>query len=121
MADARTRRAWERVHDFALSLPGAWEDHPWDEVVIKIPNKKIFVFMGRPDGDDLGIGVKLTDSHAHALTTPNAAPSGYGLGKAGWVGVRINGNAVDLLEDWVEESYRNVATKTLIKELDART
>jgi predicted DNA-binding protein (MmcQ/YjbR family) len=67
------------------------------------------------------MGVKLTDSHEHALSTPDAEPSGYGLGKAGWVQVKLKGAAPDVLEDWIEESYRNIATKTLVKELDARS
>jgi predicted DNA-binding protein (MmcQ/YjbR family) len=121
VADARTKKAWARLHAFALSLPAAWEDHPWGETVVKIPNKKIFVFLGMPDGDEPSMGVKLTDSHEHALSMPEAEPSGYGLGKAGWVRVWLKGVDVELLEDWIEESYRNVATKTLIKELDART
>ena len=120
MADAKTRKAWARLHEFALGLPGAWEDHPWGETVIKVPNKKIFVFLGLPESVDPGMGVKLTESHEHALSMPGNEPSGYGLGKAGWVRVRFKGVDVDLLQDWVEESYRNVATKTLIKELDGR-
>ncbi|MEN3272388.1 MAG: hypothetical protein V7636_1149 [Actinomycetota bacterium] len=122
MADARTKKTWARLHAFALALPGAWEDHPWDEVVVKVPNKKIFVFLGRPETEgDLGMSVKLTESHDHALSSPGAEPTGYGMGKAGWVSVKLRGTAADVLEDWIEESYRNVATKRLIKELDART
>jgi predicted DNA-binding protein (MmcQ/YjbR family) len=121
VADAQTTKTWARLHAFALGLPGAWEDHPWGETVIKVPNKKIFVFLGMPDSDTPGMAVKLTDSHEHALSMHDAEPSGYGLGKAGWVRVSFPGIDVDLLEDWIEESYRNVATKTLIKELDART
>ena len=114
--------AWRALKKHAAEKPGAWEDHPWDETVIKVPNKKIFVFLGRPDsGGDLGMSVKLTESHDHALSSPGAEPTGYGMGKAGWVSVKLKGTAADVLEDWVEESYRNVATKTLIKELDART
>ena len=116
-----TKKTWARVHAFALGLPGAWEDHPWGETVVKVPNKKIFVFLGTPDGDDPGMGVKLTESRDHALSMPDAQPSGYGLGKAGWVNLRFKGvSDIGLLEDWVEESYRNVATKKLIAELDAR-
>ena len=112
--------SWEAVHSFALGLPGAWEDHPWGEVVAKV-GKKVFVFLGTPDREDPGMGVKLTDSHEHALSVPGAAPSGYGLGKAGWVSVPLGGvDDVELLCDWVEESYRNVATKKLIAELDGR-
>jgi predicted DNA-binding protein (MmcQ/YjbR family) len=112
---------WNAVHEFALGLPGAWEDHPWDETVAKV-GKKVFVFMGDPDSRPGGITVKLTDSHGHALSVDGAEPSGYGLGKAGWVSVPLAGPASDpdLVCDWVEESYRNIATKKLIKELDER-
>lgn len=108
---------WQRVRQFALGLPGAWEDFPWGEVVVKV-NKKVFVFLGQEAGDDPGMSVKLTDSHEHALACPGAAPTGYGLGKAGWVSVPFGDLEVDLLQDWVEESYRNVATKKLISQLD---
>ena len=110
-------KAWRRLRDFALTLPGAWEDFPWGEVVVKV-NKKVFVFMGTEGSDNPGLSVKLTDSHEHALSVEGAAPTGYGLGKAGWVSVPLSAADADLLEDWIEESYRNVATKTLIRQLD---
>ncbi|MHC5705085.1 MmcQ/YjbR family DNA-binding protein [Streptomyces tirandamycinicus] len=115
---------WEKVRSFALGLPGAGEEFPWGDTVVKV-NKKIFVFLGVTDGSHpLGVGVKLTDevSHAHALSCPGAEPSGYGLGKAGWVRVPLAGEgapAAELLCDWVEESYRTIAPKKLIAELDA--
>jgi predicted DNA-binding protein (MmcQ/YjbR family) len=81
--------------------------------------KKIFVFLG--DGSDRGgVTVKLRESQDQALAAPGAQPSGYGLGKAGWVSVPFRGGspAAGLLCDWVEESYRLVAPKKLIRELD---
>lgn len=105
----------DAVLRFALGLPGAWEDHPWDETVVKV-GKKIFVFLG---GDER-MAVKLTDSHDHAMSIDGAEPSGYGLGKAGWVSVPYGPVPADLLCDWVEESYRTIAGKRLIAELDAR-
>ncbi|MEU5996457.1 MmcQ/YjbR family DNA-binding protein [Streptomyces sp. NPDC047197] len=117
---------WERVRDFALGMPGAVEEFPWGESVAKV-NKKVFVFLGTDDGSyPLGITVKLTDeaAHAHALTAPGAEPAGYGLGKAGWVRVPLEERgapAADLLCDWVEESYRTIATKKLVAELDTRS
>ena len=117
---ARTTGAktkWKALHQAALAYPGAWEDHPWGEVVVKV-NKKVFVFMGLPDADPVRITVKLTESHDHALSIPDAVPAGYGLGKAGWVFLPIAPIEQDLLEDWMEESYRNVAPKKLIAELD---
>jgi predicted DNA-binding protein (MmcQ/YjbR family) len=113
-----TRR---RILAFALSLPGAYEDHPWDEDVAKV-GKKVFVFLGVPDSDRIGMTVKLRESHDHALSVPGAAPTGYGLGKSGWVDVPFADATppLDVLKDWVEESYRLVAPKKLIAELDGR-
>ena len=45
---------------------------------------------------------------------------GYGLGRAGWVTVPLLRTTPPLgvLKDWVEESYRRVAPKRLVTELD---
>ncbi|WP_327399875.1 MmcQ/YjbR family DNA-binding protein [Streptomyces sp. NBC_01288] len=112
-----------KVREFALGLPGAVEEFPWGETVAKA-NKKVFVFLGVDDGSHPpGMTVKLTDeaAHAHALTAPGAQPAGYGLGKAGWVHLPLaerGAPAAELLCDWVEESYRAIAPKRLIAELD---
>ena len=97
---------------FALTLPEAWEDHPWDETVVKV-RTKIFVFLGTER-----ITVKLEESHEHALSIEGAAPTGYGLGRAGWVTVPIADVPLDVLHDWVEDSYRIVAPKRLVARLD---
>ncbi|MEV5320377.1 MmcQ/YjbR family DNA-binding protein [Streptomyces sp. NPDC052687] len=122
---ASALRKWEKVREFALALPGAAEEFPWGESVAKV-NNKVFVFLGVDDGSHpLGVTVKLTDgtAHAHALTAPGAEPAGYGLGRAGWVSVPLEPKGsppAELLCDWVEESYRAVAPKRLIADLDAR-
>ena len=107
------------VLKFALSLPGAWEDHPWEETVVKV-GKKIFVFLGGPGST--GMGVKLAESLPGALGVKDASPMAYGLGKWGWVNVPFGKDAppVAVLKDWVEESYRRIAGKRLVAELDAR-
>ena len=80
---------------------------------------KIFVFLGGPSSRRMT--VKLEESHAHALSIEGAEPTGYGLGASGWVTVplRAPGVSLGLLRDWVEESYRIVAPKGLVAELDA--
>jgi predicted DNA-binding protein (MmcQ/YjbR family) len=110
--------AREKVLAFALSLPETVEEHPWGEDVVKVRGK-IFVFVGV--SGSRRISVKLAESHAHALAIDGAEPTGYGLGKAGWVTVPVRGPGVSLgvLRDWVEESYRIVAPKRLVAELDA--
>ncbi|MFB9536434.1 MULTISPECIES: MmcQ/YjbR family DNA-binding protein [Streptomyces] len=116
-------KKWEKVREFALGLPGAVEEFPWGESVAKV-NKKVFVFLGVQDGSyPLGVTVKLREetAHAHALSSPGAEPAGYGLGKAGWVSVPLEQQgapAAEMLCDWVEESYRVIAPKRLIAELD---
>ena len=115
---ARSAATRAAILKFALSLPGAWEDHPWEEDVVKV-GKKIFVFLG--GAGSAGMAVKLRESHAGALGVRDAKPTAYGLGKSGWVDVPFGSRTpVAVLKDWVEESYRLVATKTLVKELDAR-
>jgi predicted DNA-binding protein (MmcQ/YjbR family) len=103
---------------FALSLPGTALDTPWEaDEVVKV-NGKIFVFLGSTGSRRLS--VKLAESHAHALAIEGADPTGYGLGKAGWVTVpfRAPGVTLDVLRDWVEESYRIRAPKRLVAQLD---
>jgi predicted DNA-binding protein (MmcQ/YjbR family) len=107
----------DKIRDFALSFPGAFEDHPWGEDVAKV-NGRIFVFLGPPSSRRMT--VKLDESHAHALSVEGAERTGYGLGDSGWVTVPIRapGVSLALLRDWVEESYRIVAPKRLVAELD---
>ncbi|MFF9813280.1 MmcQ/YjbR family DNA-binding protein [Streptomyces sp. NPDC014006] len=118
------QRKWEKVRGFALSLPSAAEEFPWGETVAKV-NKKVFAFLGVDDGSHpMAVTVKLTDeaAHAHALTSPGAEPAGYGLGRAGWVRIPLQepgAPAAELLCDWVEESYRAIAPRRLVAELDA--
>ncbi|MFF4349319.1 MmcQ/YjbR family DNA-binding protein [Streptomyces sp. NPDC001530] len=118
-------KKWEKVREFALGLPGAAEEFPWGETVAKV-NKKVFVFLGVDDGRyPLGVTLKLKDeaAHAHALASPGAEPAGYGLGSSGWVRIPLEERgapAAELLCDWVEESYRVIAPKKLIAELDER-
>ena len=109
------------LKSFALGFPGAWPDNPWGDSVVKV-GKKIFGFLGDNE-DDSTVTVKVPESHDHAMSFTGAAPTGYGLGKAGWVTIPVAGLAADdadVLHDFVEESYRNVAPKKLVKELDAQ-
>jgi predicted DNA-binding protein (MmcQ/YjbR family) len=48
-------------------------------------------------------------------------PTGYGMGKHGWVTLLIMRDdqlPLQLLEAWIDESYRAVAPKRLLAELD---
>ena len=123
VGSAKAWKARATLLEEALGYPEAWVDHPWGETVVKV-NKKVFVFFGMDEGSEHGpgIGVKLADSHEQALSHPTIEPSGYGLGKAGWVSISFGAQMppLDVLRDWIDESYRLVALKRNIKELDAR-
>ena len=109
----------ESLLEYALTLPEAWEDHPWGDTVVKV-RKKIFVFLGvGHEKQPARISVKLPESADHALSLPEAVPTGYGLGRSGWVTVPLVPGVpgIDVLKDWLRESYVTVAPKTLAARL----
>jgi predicted DNA-binding protein (MmcQ/YjbR family) len=116
---ASHKKAEAALRRYALGFPGAVEEFPWDERVIKVRGK-IFVFLGTVEGT-LRIGVKLPTSAEMAATLPYVEPSGYGLGRSGWVTAHLPARRdpdVDLLKAWIEQSYRAVAPKKLVVALD---
>ncbi|HEY1186022.1 MAG TPA: MmcQ/YjbR family DNA-binding protein [Gemmata sp.] len=103
------------LRDLAMRFPGATEEFPWGHRAIKVKGK-IFVTIVTASGA-LTVSAKLPDSNTYALTQPYAEPTGYGLGKHGWVTCTFGAGAavpMDLLEEWIEESYRAVAPKKLV-------
>jgi predicted DNA-binding protein (MmcQ/YjbR family) len=103
----------------ALAYPETVEDHPWGESAFKVRGK-VFLFLSLHEGK-LRATTKLPASGRYALTQPFASPTGYGLGKSGWVTCTFDpGDAVplDLLEDWIGESFRAVAPKKLVAAMD---
>jgi predicted DNA-binding protein (MmcQ/YjbR family) len=102
------------LRKFALSYPGAYEDFPWGERVIKVA-KKVFLFLGVVT-DGLHLSVKLPESATLALSLPFASPTGYNLGRSGWVTARFGPSdepPLPVLRQWIDESYRAVAPKRL--------
>jgi len=115
------KQAKAALREFALGFPGAREEFPWGERVIKV-GKKVFVFLGMADGDELGLSVKLPESGPMALLLPFAEPTGYGLGKSGWVSahfVASDDPPLGMLREWIDESYRAVAPRTMTAKLSA--
>jgi predicted DNA-binding protein (MmcQ/YjbR family) len=79
---------------------------------------KNFVFT---DPSAHGVTVKLPKDEAAAVvaTDPRATPTGYGLGRHGWVSIEL-GAAADQarwreVEEWVRTSYTLVAPKSLAR------
>ena len=108
-----------RIRQHALTFPSAVEEFPWGERAIKVKTKA-FLFM-RAEGNTLSFSVKLPESAAEALELPGVEPTGYGLGKHGWVTVKADTSreaSVSTYLSWIDESYRAVAPKKLVAQLD---
>jgi len=108
------------VRAFAFALPEAWEDHPWGESVAKV-GKKVFVFFGADESLDgtANFSAKLPTSYEEAMALPFTETTGYGLDRGRWVTVHAPADTPsDMLTAWIEESYRAVAPKALLRTLD---
>jgi predicted DNA-binding protein (MmcQ/YjbR family) len=104
----------------ALTYPQATEDFPWGHRAFKV-KKKMFLILSF-DKDIFNVTMKLPVTGKQALALPFAEPTGYGLGKSGWVTASFGPKdkvPVELLEDWMDESYRATAPKKLVQELKA--
>ena len=91
----------------------AWGGEPTFRV-----NGKNFIFTNQ---EATSVTVKLPKEEAAAVcaTDPRAEPTGYGLGRSGWVSIKLEGklNAAgwDEIEEFVRTSYTLVAPKKLAR------
>ena len=118
----RGSAVWKReqaIRAFALGFPEAYEEFPWGERAFKV-NAKVFTFVtASPDG--IHMSLKLPDAGREALLLPFTEPTGYGMGKHGWVSSRFGSDdtiPMPLVKRWIEESYRTIAPKKLVARLD---
>lgn len=108
----------KQLRDHALSYPATTEAFPWGESAFKVKDKT-FVFM-RADPNDLSFSVKLPKSRKQALALPGSEPTHYGLGAKGWVTLRPTAKtSVELLLSFVDESYRAIAPKRVLAQLES--
>ncbi|MEZ5667688.1 MAG: MmcQ/YjbR family DNA-binding protein [Alphaproteobacteria bacterium] len=104
----------------ALALPEAVEEFPWGERAFKV-RRKVFAFVWAGDDGGLRLTVKLPVSAEMALTLPFVAPTGYGLGRSGWVTASFGPDdepPLAMLCEWIDQSFRAVAPKRLAATLD---
>jgi len=109
---------YDRLLRSALRLPESYFESPWGHLVAKV-NKKIFAFIDS-SAERVHLGVKLKQSQLDALEHSWAVPMGYGMGKHGWVSMSFTADTpipFDQAVAWLDESYRGVCPKRLLKTL----
>lgn len=116
---AALKRAEAAVAKRALAYPDTHEDHPWGHRAFKVKKKVFLIISGEPG--TLALTMKLPVSGSMALQFPFASPTGYGLGKSGWVTCSYRGKdrvPLELLATWLDESFRAVAPKRVVAKLE---
>lgn len=112
----------DRLLAITLELPGAYEDRPWGSVHCKVDGK-IFVGWGRDDDGIMSIGVR-TDLDLQAAlvkSDPRVTIAQY-VGKYGGIDVKLGPKPNwDEVEHFIVDSYRRIAKKGRLEELDALT
>ena len=112
----------EELRAWGLALPGAHRKAPWPDHDDLAVNDKTFAYLPKR-GAPFSLSCKLPYTGSVALELPYAEPTGYGLGKSGWVSFNPPAGQIpdlDQLKEWVEESYRAQAPRRLVRELDER-
>jgi len=115
------KKAEQTLIKYALTYPETTLEHPWGHDVVKVRGK-MFASFGDEAGakGEFSMSVKLPTSSEMALTLSWVEPTGYGLGKSGWVTARLKAGAdfeVDTMKGWIDQSFRAVAPKTLVRGL----
>ena len=111
---SRIADRFETLRQHGLALPEAVEEFPWGHSALKVRGKT-FVFLNQSE-EELSLSVKLPASRDFALIFDWAEPTGYGLGRSGWVSARFGPDDepdLELLERWIVESYKAIAPKKL--------
>jgi hypothetical protein len=111
----------EELRRFGLEYPCAHLKSPWPGHLDLAVKDKTFAYLS-VDGEPFSISCKLPRSNAVALMLPFAEPTGYGLGKSGWVSAKFPSGEkppIDLLKAWIDESYRAQAPKRLVTSLSS--
>lgn len=117
--DPKLKAAEDRLREISLAFPEVTEEFPWGHRTAKVKGK-MFVILTL-DNDGLGVTTKLPVSNQAALMLPFTEPTGYGMAKSGWVSSRFKPGdevPVELLTQWIHESFRAVAPQKVVKLLD---
>jgi predicted DNA-binding protein (MmcQ/YjbR family) len=111
----------ERLLKIVKRLPETVEDWPWGSIHCKVADK-IFVGWGRDESGEMSIGIRTTLELQSMLVAsdPRFSVAKY-VGKYGGIDMRIGKKPNwDEVEQLIVDSYRIIAPKRLVKQLDAQ-
>jgi predicted DNA-binding protein (MmcQ/YjbR family) len=111
----------QALREFGLAYPGAHTKSPWPGHADLAVRDKTFAYLSSP-GEAFSISCKLPYSSHTALALPFAQPTAWGLGKSGWVTATFTEKQsppLELFKSWIDESYRALAPKKLVAQMDA--
>src|SRR4051794_4802877 len=109
----------KELRAFGLAYPGAHTKSPWPGHLDLAVKDKTFAYLSL-EGEPFHISCKLPQTSSIALMMPHVKPAAYGLGKSGWVAAEFPDDElppIEVLEAWIDESYRAQAPKKLIASL----
>ena len=109
-----------RLEGIAARLPQtvrvdveAWDGEPTFRV-----NGKNFIFTN-PQATVISVKLPKAEAAAVVASDPKAEPTGYGLGRHGWISIAVTGRTGAErwreIEEWIRTSYTLVAPKRLAR------
>lgn len=113
--------AADQLRAFGLGYPGVALKSPWPGHGDLAVRDRTFAYLSVA-GEPFSLSCKLPFSAEEARAMPFVTPTGYGLGKSGWVTASWPGEVEDplsLFRSWIDESYRAQAPKKLIAQAPA--
>ncbi|MEM1450312.1 MAG: MmcQ/YjbR family DNA-binding protein [Planctomycetota bacterium] len=108
----------DRVREICLALPSAHETLTWGHPHFRVKDKIFAGFNDAEDGPRLGFKLDKEDASFLVVSDPRIERAPY-VGKHGWVTMDLSGRvAWTRVREYVRTSYRLIAPKRLVAELD---
>ena len=101
-----------KLYEYCQAKPGAWEDHPWDDIVFKFGEPgKVFAFLGHPSRS--GVCVKATEEDFDPLMSMPFVKLASYIGRFGWVVISVSdAKTLKIALDGIDKSYDQIAAKS---------
>ncbi|WP_372365198.1 MmcQ/YjbR family DNA-binding protein [Candidatus Uabimicrobium sp. HlEnr_7] len=109
----------QQIRECILQYPEVQESTVCNRISFKV-NKKNVVFVGEKNND---LMVKLESSLPQIEKLEKKYPENYKVGKHGWTTIVLSGEnppSFSVIREWLDESYRLLTPKKLLKLLDEK-